>query len=59
MSGEGASWDVPVHVIASQPQILKALQAGGFTPGLQPARPAAGKMSELAPALLNAFAARP
>jgi phosphatidylglycerophosphate synthase len=55
VSGEGASWDVPVHVIASQPSILKALEADGFRPGLVPARPAAGKMSALGPWSLAAF----
>lgn len=55
VSGEGASWDVPVHVIASQPQILAALEADGFRPGLLPARPAAGKMSALGPWALAAF----
>jgi hypothetical protein len=55
VSGEGASWDVPVHVIASQPQILTALEADGFRPGLVPARPAAGKMSALGPWALAAF----
>jgi Sulfatase len=55
VSGEGASWDVPVHVIASQPQILQALQADGFRPGLVPVRPAAGKMSQLGPWSMAAF----
>jgi phosphatidylglycerophosphate synthase len=55
VSGEGASWDVPVHIIASQPAILKALQADGFRPGLTPVRPAAGKMSALGPWSLAAF----
>jgi phosphatidylglycerophosphate synthase len=55
VSGEGASWDVPVHVIASQPSILQALLADGFRPGLIPLRPAAGKMSALGPWSLAAF----
>ena len=55
VSGEGASWDVPVHVIASSPAILAALQADGFHPGLVPVRPTAGKMSELGPWSLGAF----
>ncbi len=55
VSGEGASWDVPVHVIAGQPQILEALQADGFRAGLLPVRPAAGKMSELGPWSMAAF----
>ena len=55
VSGEGASWDVPVHVIASSPAILTALQADGFRPGLVPVRPTAGPMNELAPWSLAAF----
>ena len=55
VSGEGASWDVPVHVIASEPAILQSLQAEGFRPGLTPARPPAGRMSDLGPWALVAF----
>jgi hypothetical protein len=55
VSGEGARWDVPVHVIANSPAILKALQADGFRPGLVPARPSAGPMNKLGPWVINAF----
>jgi Sulfatase len=55
VSGEGASWDVPVHVIARQGRVLQSLQASGFQAGLTPGRPAAGKMNELDPLLLAAF----
>jgi hypothetical protein len=58
VSGEGASWDVPVHVIASSPAILAGLQADGFRPGLVPVRTTAGKMNELGPWSLSAFGAR-
>lgn len=55
VSGEGASWDVPVHVIASSPAILTALQADGFRPGLVPVRPTAGPMNKLGPWVMAAF----
>jgi hypothetical protein len=55
VSGEGASWDVPVHVIASRPAILQALQAEGFQPGLTPTGPAIGTMNRLTLLLLAAF----
>jgi Sulfatase len=58
VSGEGASWDVPVHVIASRPEVLERLQAHGFTPGLTPERAALGPMHELVPILLDAFGGR-
>ncbi|HTW74209.1 MAG TPA: sulfatase-like hydrolase/transferase [Steroidobacteraceae bacterium] len=55
VSGEGASWDVPVHVIASRPEILQALRADGFSNGLTPSGPALGDMNQLAFWLLAAF----
>ena len=55
VSGEGAPWDVPVHVIASRPAILEALRARGFRAGLTPSRPALGKMHTLLPILQKAF----
>jgi hypothetical protein len=56
VSGEGAPWDVPVHVIASRPGLLDALVAKGFRRGLTPARPDLSKMNALLPVLLDAFA---
>jgi hypothetical protein len=58
VSGEGASWDVPVHVIASRNgrgRVLDRLLARGFRPGLTPARPAIGRTHALLPVLLEAF----
>jgi hypothetical protein len=55
VSGESASWDVPVHVIASRPQLLERLRQAGFRSGLTPARPGLGPMHRLTPALLAAF----
>jgi phosphoglycerol transferase MdoB-like AlkP superfamily enzyme len=55
VSGEGAPWDVPVHVIASRRQLLDRLRVHGFHDGLTPARPALGRMHTLLPVLLDAF----
>jgi hypothetical protein len=55
VTGEGASWSVPVHVVTSRPAILDALIARGFHRGLVPARPALGRMHALLPILLDAF----
>lgn len=55
VSGEGVTWDVPVHVIAGRRQILDRLRAHGFHSGLTPARPALGHMHALLPVLLDAF----
>jgi hypothetical protein len=54
VSGQHASWNVPVHVVASRRDVLERLRADGFAPGMTPAR-AIGKMHALAPLLLDAF----
>jgi hypothetical protein len=59
VSGEGARWDVPVHVIASNEALIEALLARGFSAGLTPAGAPLGPMHELPTALLEAFAAEP
>jgi hypothetical protein len=55
VSGEGSSWDVPVHVIASRPALLERLKAHGFRSGLEPAHPAVSTINGLMPILLDAF----
>ncbi|KPF53634.1 hypothetical protein D621_09925 [beta proteobacterium AAP51] len=63
VSGEGASWDVPVHIVTRDPVLLARFVALGFKPGLEPARPVLGGMHDLHAALLMALdgsaAARP
>jgi phosphoglycerol transferase MdoB-like AlkP superfamily enzyme len=56
VSGEGAPWDVPVHVIASRRDVLDELVAKGFRRGLTPSRPGLSRMHALVPILLDAFA---
>jgi phosphoglycerol transferase MdoB-like AlkP superfamily enzyme len=58
VSGEGASWDVPVHVITSRRSLLDRLEGGGFRPGLLPERPAIARMHAFLPLLLEAFGPR-
>lgn len=56
VSGAGASWDVPVHVVASRDALIDRLVDGhGFAPGLPPRRPAVARMDGLLPILLDAF----
>ncbi len=55
VTGEGASWDVPVHIISSRPEIMQRFEALGFMPGLQPDRKALGSLSELTTWLLDAL----
>jgi hypothetical protein len=55
VSGEGAPWDVPVHVVTSRRAVLDRLVQRGFTAGLAPRRPALSRMHALTPILLDAF----
>jgi hypothetical protein len=59
VSGEGASWDVPVHVVASRPAVLEALRSRGFRSGVTPERRAIGPMHALLPTLLSSFGTSP
>jgi hypothetical protein len=55
VSGEGAAWTVPVHVVASRRPVLDRLVARGFRAGLTPRGPSLGPMHLLNPLLLGAF----
>ena len=55
VSGQGAPWDVPMHVITNRPAILDSLAAHGFVRGLTPVRPHLGQMRDAVPLLLSAF----
>jgi hypothetical protein len=55
VSGEGASWNVPVHVVTSHPALLDRLIARGFRAGLRADDGAVSKMNALLPILLDVF----
>ena len=55
VSGEGASWEVPVHLITARAEVSDAFLAQGFVPGLVPRRPALGGMADLTQVVLRAF----
>ncbi|MBT2323397.1 hypothetical protein J7E62_13680 [Variovorax paradoxus] len=59
VSGAGASWDVPVHVISADKSLLKRFEALGFTPGLLPMQPSTAGMHALTPLLVQAFDGTP
>jgi hypothetical protein len=58
VSGRDAPWDVPVHVITANPELIKRLQVAGMQPGLEPKRPIFGHMHEFTQALLDVFDGR-
>ena len=55
VSGPGARWDVPVHVIASRPGLLAPFLKGGFAPGLRPRGASLGGMATVPRLLLEGF----
>jgi hypothetical protein len=55
VSGVDASWDVPVHVIASRADVLDRLRQHGFRDGLAPPSHSLMKIHALLPVLLDAF----
>jgi hypothetical protein len=59
VSGPDARWDVPVHVIASRPEIIDTLVGVGFTAGMTPAGATLAPMHELTALLLQAFSDPP
>ena len=55
VTGPGAPWDVPVHVISRNAEFLARLRAGGFVDGLRPPKRPLGPMHELTRLLLRGF----
>jgi phosphoglycerol transferase MdoB-like AlkP superfamily enzyme len=53
VSGEGVRWDVPVHVVTRDLDLVTRLVAHGFVPGLTPAPAPVARMHELSPLLLQ------
>ena len=56
VSGAGASWDVPVHLISADVQLMQRFEAQGFVRGLAPMGQALGDMHALTGVLLQGFA---
>ena len=59
VSGPDASWEVPVHVVASRPELLAGLLGEGFQRGLDPRRPAVGDLHTLQQRVIRSIAGTP
>ena len=55
VTGEGATWDVPIHIISTNAELLQRFVVRGFTPGLEPAEPRVGTLFDFTRLLLEAF----
>lgn len=55
VTGPGAPWDVPVHIITRNPEVLARLKAEGFGPGLEPPSLPLGPLQGLTSTLMRAF----
>ncbi|MGE0450898.1 MAG: sulfatase-like hydrolase/transferase [Vicinamibacterales bacterium] len=55
VAGEGASWNVPVHIITTREDIVESLLRRGFGRGLTPPPGTLAQMHELTPLLMNTF----
>lgn len=53
VTGTGASWDVPVHVIADDPRLVRRFLSSGFSPGLGLPATSLGPMEDLTSLLLK------
>jgi hypothetical protein len=53
VSGEGARWDVPVHVVSADEGLLSRLEARGFARGLEPPAASLGGLHALTATLLE------
>lgn len=56
VSGAGASWDVPVHIVSTDERLLARFEALGFVRGLDPGEHRLGNMNDLTGLLLDGFA---
>lgn len=59
ITGEGASWDVPVHIVSRDKKLLANFVKQGFQSGMEPNRQALGALHDLTGMMLTSFAAPP
>jgi len=55
VSGESASWDVPVHIVSSDPALLARWRALGFEDGMTPTRRSLGPLHKVTDLMLQTF----
>ncbi|MEY2729672.1 MAG: hypothetical protein RL584_798 [Pseudomonadota bacterium] len=58
VTGEGASWDVPVYLVSRQERLLQRFVMLGYQPGVEPRREALGGLHDLTDHVLQVFSAQ-
>lgn len=58
VTGEGASWDVPVYLVSRNERLLQRFLSLGYRPGTEPARESLGGLHDLTDHLLQGFSAQ-
>jgi hypothetical protein len=59
ITGEGASRDVPIHVIAGNPALLEPFRGWGLTAGMRPVGAPLGGMDAFRDRFLGTFSEQP
>lgn len=55
VTGEGVTWDVPIHIISSNDELMQRLLKAGFTSGLEPADQRIGALYDFTQLLVKVF----
>lgn len=55
VTGEGVTWDVPIHIISNNTELLNRFIKRGFKFGLEPQEPRLGTLFDLTQILLDVF----
>ncbi|MFK7965907.1 MAG: sulfatase-like hydrolase/transferase [Burkholderiaceae bacterium] len=55
VSGPGAAWEVPIHIVTDNTAVVQQLLHAGFVRGITPARQPIARLHELTPVLVDAF----
>lgn len=55
VTGEGVTWDVPIHIISHNEDLMQRLLKQGFTSGLEPSDPRIGALYDFTQLLVKVF----
>lgn len=59
VTGEGVTWDVPVHIVSSNNDLMQRLYKQGFSPSIEPSESRLGALFDLTEIIVNTFDSDP